>query len=214
MERDGVWRTIHAERAALADLLESLSDEEWERPSLCQGWTVRHVAAHVISSPQAAPGELAVAMLRARGNFNRCIADEAKRSAARPVHEIVADYRRLHGSRRHPLGTRSLDPLLDVLVHTQDIVVPLGRRHPMPPAAARAAADHVWRRRSFAFGGRRRLRGFRLTASDVEWSAGAGATVEGPIEALLLLLTGRTAGLPRLTGDGAAALAQRLRTTA
>jgi hypothetical protein len=72
----------------------------------------------------------------------------------------------------------------------------------------------VWRRRSFAFGGRRRLRGFRLTASDVEWSAGAGATVEGPIEALLLLLTGRTAGLPRLTGDGAAALAQRLRTTA
>jgi uncharacterized protein (TIGR03083 family) len=213
MDRDRTWRTIDAERAALADLLEGLSGEEWERPSLCAGWTVRDVAAHVISSPQATPGDVALAMVRARGDFNRCIHDEAKRLSARPVEAIVADYRRLAGSRRHPLGTTCVDPLLDVLVHTQDIALPLGRRHAMPPVAACAAAERVWRR-SFPFRARRTLGGFRLAATDIAWSVGEGAPVEGPIEAILLLLTGRTAALSRLTGDGAAHLAQRLGATA
>ena len=117
MDRDEVWRTIHAERTALADLLESLSADEWEQPSLCAGWRVREVAAHVISSPQTGVAHLVGAMWRARGSFNRCIDDEARRAAARPVADIVADYRRLDGSRRRPPGTSHLDPLLDVLVH-------------------------------------------------------------------------------------------------
>lgn len=213
MDRDEVWRTIHAGRAAMADLLETLSDDELARPSLCAGWTVRDVAAHVISSPQATLRSTAVALWRARGSFNRLIDQETKRQGARPVEQIVADFRRLDGSRRHPPGTRSLDPLLDVLVHQQDIAVPLGRRHPMPVAAARAAADHVWRRRMFAFGGRGKLRGYRLSATDVSWTVGSGAPVDGPIEALLMLLTGRTAGLSRLTGAGAADLAERLAAT-
>jgi uncharacterized protein (TIGR03083 family) len=206
MNRDEVWHTIHAERAALADLLETLSADEWAQPSLCAGWTVREVAAHVISSPQAGVRDVAVAMVRARGDFNRCIHDEGVRLGARPVERIVADYRRLAGSRRHPPGTTAIDPLLDVLVHTQDVAVPLGRAHPMPPAAARVAADHVWRR-SFPFRARKRLAGFRLNASDVAWTVGEGEPVDGPIEAMLLLLTGRAAaGLPRLTGAGASRL--------
>jgi uncharacterized protein (TIGR03083 family) len=209
MDRDEVWRTIDAERAALADLLETLSADEWRHPSLCTGWTVRDVAAHVISSPQATLGSVTAAMVRARGSFNRCVDVEARRLATRPVDEIVADYRRFAGSRRHPPGTTHIDPLLDVLVHTQDIVIPLGRRHPMPLAAAQVAATKVWRM-PFPFWARRRLRGFRLIASDVPWAAGDGVPVVGPIEAILLLLTGRTASLPRLTGDGTARLAQRL----
>jgi len=213
MKRDEIWRAIDAERAAFADILESLTADEWAHASLCAGWTVRDVAAHVISSPQATLGGVAVAMMRARGDFNRCIHDEGRRFAARPVEQIVADYRRLAGSRRHPPGTTVVDPLLDVLVHTQDVVVPLGRRHPMPPAAALVAAEHVWRR-SFPFRARRRLSGLRLHATDVGWTAGAGAPVEGPIEALLLLLTGRAAGLARLTGEGAVELPRRLAATA
>jgi uncharacterized protein (TIGR03083 family) len=151
---------------------------------------VREVAAHVISSPQANVRDVAVGMVRARGNFNRCIHDEGVRLGARPVEQIVADYRRLAGSRRHPPGTTAIDPLLDVLVHTQDVVVPLGRAHPMPPAAARVAADHVWRR-SFPFRARKRLGGFRFNATDVAWTVGEGEPVDGPIEAMLLLLTGR-----------------------
>jgi uncharacterized protein (TIGR03083 family) len=209
MDRDEIWRVVDTERAALADLLATLSAAEWERDSLCAGWTVRDVAAHVISSPQATIGSVAVAMLRARGRFDRCLYDEAKRSSGRPVEQIVADYRRLAGSRRHPPGTTVLDPLLDVLVHTQDIALPLGRRHPMPVPAARAAAGRVWRL-PFPFRARGRLRGLRLVATDTDWAVGTGPAVQGPMEAILLVLTGRPAGLPRLSGDGVPALAGRL----
>ena len=69
------------------------------------------------------------------------------------------------------------------------------------------AADHVWRG-SFPFHARKRLAGFRLTATDVEWSVGDGPAIEGPIGAILLLLTGRTVSLPELTGAGARTLGQ------
>lgn len=209
MDVNEVWRTVDAERAALADLLETLSPQDWKQASLCAGWTVRDVAAHVISSPQATPASVTLAMLRARGNFNRCMYDSAKRLAARPVEQIVADYRRLAGSRRHPLGTSPLDPMLDVLVHTQDIAIPLGRSRVMPAHAARAGAERVWRVK-FPFRARRKLAGFQLSATDIPWTVGAGPSIEGPIEAILLLLTGRTASLPRLGGAGAMQLRDRL----
>jgi len=47
LNRDQVWQVIDAQRRSLADLLDDLSDDEWRRPSLCTGWTVRDVAAHL-----------------------------------------------------------------------------------------------------------------------------------------------------------------------
>lgn len=37
------------ERADFADFLETLTPQQWDTPSLCQGWAVRDVVAHVIS---------------------------------------------------------------------------------------------------------------------------------------------------------------------
>ena len=202
MDAPQAWQVIARERARLADLLDDLAPAEWEQPSLCAGWTVKHVAAHVISSPQATPWAVGAALLRARGSFDRCIDDQARHWADRPTEQIVADYRRLHGSRRHPIGTTYYEPLLDVLVHSQDIAIPLGRELLMPSGPARAAADRVWRR-SFPFRARRRLAGLRLVATDSDWAVGAGEEVAGTVSDLLLVLTGRTATLPRLTGPGA-----------
>lgn len=210
MDAPQAWQVITAERARLADLLSQLSPAEWEQPSLCAGWQVRHVAAHVISSPQATPWAVGVALLRARGSFDRCIDEQARAWADRPTAEIVGDYRRLHGSRRHPVGTTYQEPLLDVLVHSQDIAIPLGRSHPMPVDAARAAADRVWRR-SFPFRARKRLAGLRLVATDDGWTVGDGEVVEGSIADLLLMMTGRPVVLPRLTGPGVAQVRERER---
>jgi uncharacterized protein (TIGR03083 family) len=99
--------------------------------------------------------------------------------------------------------------VFDVLVHGQDIAIPLARPRDMPREAARAGAATVWAM-GWPFWARRRLRGFRLTATDVEWQVGDGADIRGPIDALLLLLTGRAVVLPRLAGEGTAQLAQRL----
>ena len=50
------------------------------------------------------------------------------------------------------------------------------------------------------------LDGYRLTATDTDWTRGHGPEIAGPIGALLLLLTGREAALEQLTGEGADAL--------
>ncbi|MFW3170226.1 maleylpyruvate isomerase family mycothiol-dependent enzyme [Geodermatophilus sp. CPCC 206100] len=204
MDVDEVWRTIDTERAGLADLLEDLSPAEWETPSLCGAWRVGDVATHLTHAHMGLRDALGAA-LRARGSFDRMIRDAAL-GAPLPPAECARRLRAMVGSRRTAPFLTPMEPLIDVLVHGQDITIPLGRTRPVPPAAAAAAATRVWET-SFPFWARRRLRGLRLTATDADWSVGEGAPVEGPVAALLLLVTGRDAGLDQLTGDGADQLA-------
>lgn len=144
--------------------------------------------------------------VRAGGRFHRLNHDVAVRHAQRPVADLVDELRRHADSRRLPIVTNYRNILFDVMVHAQDIALPLGRTLAMPPAAAAAAATRVWTM-GWPFWARRRLRAVRLTATDVDWSVGAGPEVTGPIDALLLLLTGRTAALSGLTGPGLAHVA-------
>ncbi|MBD7995834.1 maleylpyruvate isomerase family mycothiol-dependent enzyme [Arthrobacter sp. Sa2CUA1] len=205
---DQLWHWIHSERRRLLSLLESLSAAQWSAASLCAGWSVTEVAAHVASSAGSRPIDVVRAMMRGHGNFNRAIYLEGRRLGARGPAAVLAELRRFDGSLSHPLFTTRWDPLVDVLVHGQDIALPLGLDLPMPPQAAAAAAGHVWST-PFPFRARHRLRGLRLAATDADWSAGSGAAVHGPISALLLLMTGRTAQLAQLEGEGAADLFRR-----
>jgi uncharacterized protein (TIGR03083 family) len=47
MEPSQAWAAIDDQRRALVQLLQGLSEQDWLRPSLCTGWTVRQVAAHL-----------------------------------------------------------------------------------------------------------------------------------------------------------------------
>lgn len=212
MDQSATWQVIEAERTLLADLLDTLTDEQWATPSLCAGWTVRDTAAHVSSGSRMGLRDVLVEAVRARGSFDRMVDTTARRDSVRPTAELVADLRTAAGSRHLAPGQSLGNALLDILVHTQDIGIPLGIDHTMPRDAARRCADDTWRH-SFPFRARRRLRGLRLTATDTDWSAGEGTEVEGPIAALLLLVTGRYAALDRLTGPGAAELVDRLSPT-
>jgi uncharacterized protein (TIGR03083 family) len=209
MEKDQAWRVIQEERAALAEILETLSPAEWEHPSLCEGWRVRDVAAHLIGGPEVTIGQMLAATVRTRGSIDRAIRDTAREWSKRPTSEIVADFHRLSGTRRPAPMTTYRDALLDTLVHTQDIVIPLGRRHDMPVAAARDSAEHALRL-PVPFHAKKRLAGYRLEATDADWSTGEGLLVRGPISALLLLITGRPAALSRLSGDGVPGLRTRM----
>lgn len=208
MDKDEAWRTIDAERIGLADLLDGLSAAQWESPSLCDGWRVREVAAHLTlahMSTAAAGG----AFLRARCGFNRMIDETARRQAERPLPVLTSRLRAMAGSRRKAPGISHLEPLIDVLVHGQDIAVPLGIDRPMPTAAAMVAASRVWPN-LYPFRAGRRLRGLRFVATDCDWAAGDGHEVHGPIAAILLALTGRPAAVVRLSGPGVAEVEARL----
>jgi uncharacterized protein (TIGR03083 family) len=208
VERDEKWAVIADQRRVLADVLDGRGEAEWNQPSLCSEWRVRDVAAHIALTPQS-PGVLRIfgMGLRARGDFDAVNRDLAVGHADRAGAELVSELRRLADSRRKPAITTLDNLLFDTLVHVQDVAVPLDRTVAMPLAAARQGADRVWRM-GWPFWARRRLRGLRLSATDVEWAIGHGVEVRGPIQALLLLLTGRTAAaLPRLTGSGVQRLA-------
>lgn len=199
LDTDELWQIVDRERETLAELLEGLSPEEWETRTRCGDWRVRDVAAHLTLAARFTYGQVVREMLRARGDWNRMIHDSAVREADRPVTEIVTNLRSTIGSRRLAPTTSPREPLLDLLVHGQDIALALGRVREMPPAAARDSADRVWTMR---FPPRPwPLPRARLVATDIAWTRGEGAVISGPIAALLLLLTGRTeAAAPRLDG--------------
>jgi hypothetical protein len=58
-------------------------------------------------------------------------------------------------------------------------------------------------------GSKRRIEGLALTATDADWSHGAGQLVEGPMLSLLLAMTGRTVACDDLAGEGAETLRNR-----
>ena len=211
MNRDQVWEAIDAQRMTVADLLEGLSADDWQQPSLCAGWTIRDVAAH-LTLQQIGPGSAIAMMIRWRGSLEQTIHDTAcQRASVLPTGRIIAEIRATAGSRRHTIGVSYLETLTDILVHGQDIAIALGRSLTMPPRAAAVAASRVlsmrWPPPLPAAG---KMAGFRLTATDTSWAAGEGPEVRGPMGALLLVCAGRLAALPQLAGPGAPVLAARL----
>ncbi|MGS0688649.1 maleylpyruvate isomerase family mycothiol-dependent enzyme [Nakamurella sp. GG22] len=202
MDVETMWLRIGSERRSLADLLEPLTEQQWAHSSLCTGWSVRDVAAHIAMVPNA-PGVLPMiaGAVRARGNFNRLNRDLAVRYAADPETDIVQILRSTADSRRLPAVTSVVNLSFDILVHGQDIAIPLGLDRPMPTDSATAGAERVWTM-GWPFWARRRLRGYRLVATDADWTRGAGSEIRGPVGMLLLLLTGRMIALSRLTGPG------------
>ena len=196
-------------REETADLLRDLTPEQWDTPSLCKGWTVRDVAAHMSVMARSSPQKMLAGLARARGNPNRMVADEAREhAAAHEPGELVAELRLAANNFSRPLGTTRVDPLVDVIVHTLDITVPLGIAWTPPTDAAIASANRLTRT-ALLFGAAKRLKGLRLEATDADWSHGDGRVVRGPIETLLLLLAGRTVALTDLEGEGVELLRER-----
>ena len=204
MDRDEKWSVIAGQRRVLADLLVGLDDEQWAHQSLCTEWRIKDVAAHVAFPPQS-PGIVRILAkgLRTRGDLQAVNRDLAiTHAAGRSPVALVAELRALADNRRKPAITTLDNLLFDTIVHVQDVAVPLGYSVIPPLEAARKGAERVWQM-GWPFWARRRLRGLRLCATDVDWSVGTGSEVRGPIQALLLLLTGRTAAaLPQLDGPG------------
>ncbi|MEV6322411.1 maleylpyruvate isomerase family mycothiol-dependent enzyme [Nocardia sp. NPDC051787] len=141
-------------------------------------------------------------VIRARGNFDRAIRNTAIRLADRTTtSQLLTALRDSIGVRSTPIGTTAADRLMDLLVHGQDIAVPLGMTREMPVDAARSALERVWTTDTFR--SREKFAGYHLVATDTGWDAGAGRAVEGPVASLLLLVSGRRAGREHLTGEGA-----------
>ena len=203
MDKATIWQHIHEERRSLAATLAGLDAEQWEQPSLCEGWTVKEVAAHVIAHPQIGWAQMPGMVARNLGpGYNATIFREVKRLGERSTREsILADFETYDSSTRKVPTTTPVEPLIDALVHHQDILRPLGLRHEMAPEAAAVAAD---RSRTLAFlsGSRAVVKGTRMVATDIDWSRGRGPTLTGPVQELLMVCMGRGRVAEGLSGEG------------
>jgi uncharacterized protein (TIGR03083 family) len=125
-----------------------------------------------------------------------------------PSDEIVSRLRaRTTTTNRPPAPVTAM--LGEVVVHGADVRRSLGLAGTPSPDAAVACLD-MYTTASFPVGGKKRIRGLQLTATDTEWTHGDGPEVRGPATSLLLAMTGRAAGVDGLTGDGVPTLRERL----
>ena len=188
MNTDEIWRCVDDQRIELADLLEGLDAEQWMAPSLCDGWRVRDVAAHLTHSHMH-PVQAIVEAVKSGFRFDAMIGRlgrEDRRSQA----EIAAALRGMAGSRKKVPGTSVQQPLIELLVHAQDITVPLGIDRPMPVDAALEAAKRLAGMK-FPLNAQQHLAGVRLVATDADFVAGEGTEIRVPIREIVMILTGR-----------------------
>lgn len=210
MDSADLHAAIEAERLRLADVLEELGTDEWDDETLCTGWTVKTLVAHLTLTSRLGRFEAFRGVLAARFDINAFIDRAARARAAQySVPELITQFRESAGWTRRPMGAKPTDPLVDILVHGQDLTRPLRRTLPMAPDRVVPAIEFVLST-SF-YGAPERLAGLHLVATDTEWSHGEGdRELRGPVGDLLLVATGRAAGLPALDGPGVADLAARL----
>ncbi|SNR34721.1 maleylpyruvate isomerase family mycothiol-dependent enzyme [Blastococcus mobilis] len=197
-----------AEREDLLALLESLSPQEWQQPSLCEGWTVHDVVAHVLSYEELAARQLASRFAKGRFRTDRVNGIGLAEYGTRRPQELVELLRRHLTPRGLTAGLGGAIGLTDGMIHQQDIRRPLARPSPIPaerlvPALWTALFAPVVR-------GVVRTRDVRLVATDLEWAFGRGPQVHGTGEALLMAIAGRRGLTGELTGPGAHRLLRRI----
>jgi uncharacterized protein (TIGR03083 family) len=202
------WAMIHAERKALAATIEELTAEQWDSPSLCAGWSVGFLAAHVLAGAEQTTGRFLGGMVTTGFRFNALMEREARRRAQLSRQQIADRLRQRTTTTNHPPAP-VMAMLGEVVVHGEDIRRPVGLPGTVADDAANACLQ-MYTKASFPVGGKKRIGGLRLVATDTGWSYGAGPEVSGPALSLLLAMTGRPAGLDDLSGDGAAELGQRV----
>jgi uncharacterized protein (TIGR03083 family) len=202
------WALIHAERTSLADTIGELTPEQWRAASLCSGWTVGFLAAHVLAGAEQTPGHFVTGLAASGFRFNALMERDA-RSREQLSRDQVAERLRQRTSTTNRPPAPVMAMLGEVVVHGEDIRRPAGVAGTVADDAANACLQ-MYTKASFPVGGKKRIDGLRLVATDTGWSFGTGPEVSGPAMSLLLAMTGRAAGMAQLTGAGAATLGERI----
>jgi uncharacterized protein (TIGR03083 family) len=173
----------------LADLLAALPAGAWDAPSLCDGWQVRHVVAHVTMPARMTPERFGAEMAAAGGDFDLLSRTVAARDAGLPPAEHLASLRSpaLHGWQ--PPGGGAAGALSHAVIHSLDVTIALDRPAVAPPGAVVDVLDQLSAVNGAFFG--LDLSGIRVEADDVDWSWGSGEVVRADAGRLVALLSGR-----------------------
>lgn len=203
-ERPSIASMADDEQAEFVGLATNLTPAEWSAPSLCAQLSVRDVLVHIAAHIHGEPSQKEVVRVALRSGPSisriekRLDRIQRVRHAGRSPENIIAW---LATPRATPDSPTQLSELV---IHQQDIRRAVARPRTISSDRVEAVLDHSTSKKghkgvNYA---RRRLRGLRLVATDMDWTWGDGAEVRGPGEALLMAANGREQALLDLTGPG------------
>ncbi len=201
---DTIQDMIAAQRGQLAAVLGGLPAGRWDAPTLCAGWRVREVVAHITMPFRYSAPRFMFELARSRGKFNEMADRTARRDAASlsPA-ELAEAVRSNIGHPWKPPGGGFEGALAHDMIHGLDITVPLGLSFAVPEDRLRRVLPDSAADKSVRYFGTE-LSGIELRATDIDWALGSGAPVTGAAQDLLLAICGRKLPPGRLTGDPAA----------
>lgn len=207
LTKSDLWALAHGERAALLADLETLTADQWAAPSLCDGWTVEQVVAHLTAAASIGRARWVASVLGARFDFDlHNLRRLTERLGSTPA-ETLDQFRQVVTSSTSTFGPVAAW-LGEVVVHAADIRRSLGIEHTTAVAAITPVAEH-FARTDFTVNSRTLINGLRLEATDGPFRTGDGPTVTGTTQALTMIMAGRSAYHDDLEGPGVQTLRDR-----
>lgn len=200
-----LWTVVHEERQALAQDLGALQPAQWRTPSLCPGWDVHDVLAHLVDTAKTSRLGFLGRMVAAGFNFDRANTAGIARERATNPEDTLNEFLTVRTYTSTPpasLATR----LVEAFVHGEDIRRPLKIGGTYPPTRVAEALRYQIKTSVKIGGGRETARGWRLVADDTSFEHGDGPEVRGSAISLLLAISGRPVETRELTGPGASTL--------
>jgi uncharacterized protein (TIGR03083 family) len=195
--------TISGERRAFGDVLEGMPESDWNAPSLCSGWRVREVVAHMTMPFRYPAPRFLGEMVRSRGNFARMADRVARRDARAPIGTLLDGWRTGENHPWKPPGGGLKGALTHDVVHGLDITIPLGIEHPVSEQALRVVLDHATTPLSLKHSGLD-VTGIRFEADDLDWAFGDGKPLRSRARYLLMVLMDRRLPAELLCGPATA----------
>jgi uncharacterized protein (TIGR03083 family) len=191
---------VAAERRELAALLSDLTAQDWDAPTLCDGWRVREVVAHITMPFRYSLPRVMLELAKARGDFNK-MADRCARQDAASLSpdELVTSLQENVNHPWKPPGGGAEGDLAHDVIHGLDITVAQGIDRRIPEDRLKIVLDGIKPKNVKFFG--TDLTDVVLRADDLDWSLGSGEPLSGKAQDLLLILCGRTLPPGHLTGE-------------
>jgi uncharacterized protein (TIGR03083 family) len=190
---------VAAERRELAGLLSELPAESWNAPTLCAGWRVREVVAHMTMLYRYSTARFLAELARSGGRFDRMADRRARLDGAGPPSELVSVMAEHAEAVRARPGVGFEGALIHDVIHGLDVTVPLGLDRRVPAETLRVVLAGVTKPKSLQHFGTE-LDGIELRAEDLDWSFGSGTPVSGAAQDLALVICGRRLPAGRLRG--------------
>ena len=211
MSADDTSSLVASGRLAFADLVDELDEKQLSCSTLCDGWDVRTLTAHLLLPFEVTFARFVLTSLRHRGNTDRTVDSVTRRIARRPMADLVAELRSHAWTQVAPRRVGPEAQIVETAVHLRDVARPLELTADVPLEHWRAVLAYlVSDRVALGVMPRGRVDGLTLEATDLGWRHGEGPGLVGTAEALGMALTGRRVALHDLRGPGVEVLTERL----